>query len=410
MNSTPPMSPPQGPAQGPPFHEAPPPPFGTPPQGAPPTGPPPYGPARRPRRRTAAFVAVVLAAGLIGGGAGAGTVAGLGALRSPATVSGLPAANDKADAPSGDVSGVADRVLPSVVSITAEGRTGAAGGSGIIVSSDGRILTNNHVVADAGQGGTLTVTFQDGRTAQARVIGTDASSDLAVIQAENVSGLTAATLGDSTSLDVGDPVVAIGSPLGLSGTVTSGIVSALDRPVRTTGAEGNGPGGAEQDSAVLDAIQTDAAVNPGNSGGPLVDMNGRVVGINSAIAGTGGSSSGQSGNIGLGFAIPISEAWPIAKQLIDDGTAQHALLGVQVSDVSQGTAGARLAGVTSGGPAAKAGLREGDVVTKLGDRRIDSADALVAATRSHDPGEKVGVTYERGGSSHTATVTLGSDG
>lgn len=337
-------------------------------------------------------------------------MAGLDALRSPATVSGLPAGNGKADAPSGDVSRVADRVLPSVVSIATRGRAGATGGSGIVVSSDGKILTNNHVVADAGDGGTISVTFQDGRTAQARVVGTDPSSDLAVISVEAVSGLTAATLGDSTSLDVGDPVVAIGSPLGLTGTVTSGIVSALNRPVRTSGSEGGGPAGAEQESAVLDAIQTDAAVNPGNSGGPLVDMNGRVVGINSAIITPGGASSEQQGNVGLGFAIPISEAWPIAKQLMDGGTAGHALLGVQVSGMDEGTAGARLAGVTSGGPAAKAGLREGDVVTRLGDRRIDSADALIAATRSHDPGEKVKVTYERGGSSHTATVTLGTDG
>src|SRR5690606_16596342 len=252
---------------------------------------------RPPRRRTAAVAALVLAAGLLGGGVGAGATYALGDLRTPTTVSGLPSEGSDAKAPAGDVSGVAKNVLPSVVSISATNGQSGTGGTGIIVSSDGEILTNNHVVAIAKGGGTVTVTFNDGKTASAEILGLDPSSDLAVIKAKGVSGLKPATLGDSTSLQVGAPVVAIGSPFGLSGTVTSGIVSALNRPVRTSDSDGGQLGG-DQNSAVLDAIQTDAAVNPGNSGGPLVDANGRVVGINTAIASQGGQ--GQGGNVGVG--------------------------------------------------------------------------------------------------------------
>lgn len=327
------------------------------------------------------------------------------------TVSGLPS-KGKGKAPSGAVSRVADKVLPSTVSIMSRSTSAAAEGTGIIISSSGQILTNNHVVAAAKQGARLTVSFHNGKTARATIVGTDPTTDLAVIKAQGVSGLKPATLGNSKSLEVGDPVVAIGSPLGLSGTVTSGIVSALHRPVQTTGeSQGGSPysGGANQErsSAVLDAIQTDAAINPGNSGGPLVDMDGKVVGINSAIASLGGSAGGQSGSIGLGFSIPISEAWPIAKELIKDGTASHALLGVRVSEPRSGN-GARIVAVTSS-PAKKAGLKAGDVVTKVNGRLIEGADGLVAAVRSHRPGDTVKVTYVRDGSAHTTQVTLGSD-
>ncbi|HEX6445768.1 MAG TPA: trypsin-like peptidase domain-containing protein [Streptosporangiales bacterium] len=390
------------------YHEVPPP---LPPQ---PVAPPP-SPRRGPR--TAGVVALVLAAGLVGGGVGAGATYGLTSTGGPTTVSSLPSRHGKVKAPTSDVTAVADKVLPSVVSIVVTTGNGGDEGTGIIVSSSGEILTNNHVVSAAKQGaGQIEVSFRNGRTASARILGTDPTSDLAVIKVDGVSGLQPASLGDSTSLQVGDPVVAIGSPLGLSGTVTSGIVSALNRPVRTSDSGGGGNpfgGGSESNSAVLDAIQTDAAINPGNSGGPLVDMNGRVIGINSAIASVGDQSTGsQSGNIGVGFAIPISEAWPIAQELIKDGSAKHALLGVQVTDAGSSngvTDGAKLAGVTSGGPADKAGLQSGDVVTKVDGRSVDSADGLVAAVRSRRPGDSVTVTYERGGTTHTAKVTLGSD-
>ncbi|MBO0890221.1 MAG: trypsin-like peptidase domain-containing protein [Acidothermales bacterium] len=404
MSTTQQMPPTPGPHY---YHEVPPP---YPPR---PVGPPPTPPRRR---GTAGIVALVLAAGLVGGGVGAGATYGLTSGGGPTTVSSLPAGNSKAKAPTSDVTTVANKVLPSVVSIVVTAGNSGDEGTGIIVSSSGQILTNNHVVSAAKQGGgKIEVTFHDGKTASATILGTDPTSDLAVIKVDGVSGLQPASFGDSTSLQVGDPVVAVGSPLGLSGTVTSGIVSALNRPVRTSDSGGgNNPfGGSESNSAVLDAIQTDAAINPGNSGGPLVDMNGRVVGINSAIASVGDQTTGsQSGNIGVGFAIPISEAWPIAQELVKNGSAHHAQLGVQVTDAGSGngvTDGARLAGVTSGGPADKAGLRAGDVVTKVDDRTVDSADGLVAAIRSHRPGQTVTLAYERGGATHTATVTLGSD-
>ncbi|MQA05193.1 MAG: PDZ domain-containing protein [Streptosporangiales bacterium] len=385
-------------------------PFPPPQYHEPPPPPPPPPPAQPKRRGALAFVAIAAVAGLVGGGVGAGTVY----LVDPGTqavVSGLPGKDDDAQAPTGDATKAAERVLPSVVSITASGGTSASEGSGFVISSTGHILTNNHVVAGAEQGGELTVTLRSGKQVAAKVVGTDPTTDLAVIKVDGVENLKPVALGDSTSLAVGAPVVAIGSPLRLSGTVTSGIVSALDRPVRTSGSGDSPFGGVERDSAVLDAIQTDAAVNPGNSGGPLVDGNGRVVGINSAIATVGGDqASSQSGNIGVGFAIPIGEAWPIAKELMADGTASHAQLGVQVSDAQEGdAAGGHIATVADGGAAEKAGLRAGDVVTKVGERRIDSADALIAAIRAHRPGDEVTITYRRGGDMHTATVTLDSD-
>ena len=297
-------------------------------------------------------------------------------------------------------------MLPSVVSISVRTASGGGSGTGVVISSDGLILTNNHVVAEAEQGASMQVSFNDGRTAAATLVGRDPVTDLAVIRATGVSDLKPATLGDSSVLKPGQSVVAIGSPLGLEGTVTSGIVSALNRPVRTGDSNPTG----ESQSTVIDAIQTDAAINPGNSGGPLVNMRGEVVGINSAIASLG-SGGGQSGSIGLGFSIPIDQARSVADQLTKSGKAVHAQLGVSVSDIADGTTpgGAGIAMVTPGGGAAKAGIEVGDVVTKVGDREIDSADALIAAVRSHQPGDKVTLTYTRGGDSRTATVTLGSD-
>jgi putative serine protease PepD len=313
--------------------------------------------------------------------------------------------------------GIAARVLPSVVSINVTGSNQSDTGSGIVLESDGYILTNNHVVSAATNGGSVSVTFNDGTTTSAKIIGTDSLDDLAVIKASK-SGLTAATLGDSSAIQVGDPVLAVGSPLGLSGTVTSGIVSALNRPVETQDESQQqlnpfGLGGGQDQTTnptVIDAIQTDAAINPGNSGGALVDNAGQVIGINSAIASLGSNALGssQSGNIGVGFAIPINQAKAIANELIKTGQASHPLLGVSLADqtASNGVDRAVVHSVTSDGPAAKAGIKEGDVITAIDGAQTEGADAVIAAIRSHQPGQRVTVTYERGGSSHTATATL----
>jgi putative serine protease PepD len=261
--------------------------------------------------------------------------------------------------------------------------------------------------AASGSGTTMTVTFDNGKITPATILGRDASSDLAVIKASGVSGLTKAELGDSSTLAVGQSVVAIGAPLGLANTVTTGIVSALNRPVSPS----SDTSSQSSSQSVLDAIQTDAAINPGNSGGPLVDMNGKVIGINSAIAtaSSGGlGSSGSSGSIGLGFAIPINQAEWVAKELVTSGTATHSLLGVSVTDPSATAtqAGAVVNSVTSGGPAAKAGIQKGDVITKVDDQQIGGADSLVAAIRSYQPGSKVTITYQRNGQMASTQVTL----
>jgi len=361
------------------------------------------------RKRTGRTMAMVVAVALVAGGIGGGIGAVVGAnhannatpasLSSPATTS--PA---KVNLPAGSVEAVAAKVLPSVVSIIERSSSGNGGeGSGIVLSPDGLILTNNHVVVDSENGGSLRVTTSDGKTVDATIIGTDPTSDLAVIKAQGVSGLTPATLGTSADLVVGQTVVAVGSPLGLSGTVTSGIVSALNRPVSTS----DSSSGTTTAGAVLNAIQTDAAINPGNSGGPLVDLNGSVVGINSAIASLGASlGSTQSGSIGLGFSIPIDQARRIANQLIKTGHATHPQLGVSLTDAPNG--GATIAAVTAGSPADKAGLKVGDVVTAVDGHLVDTSDTLVADIRSSAPGATVAITYTRGGQSSTVNVTLGS--
>jgi putative serine protease PepD len=254
------------------------------------------------------------------------------------------------------------------------------------------------------------VRFNDGTTASATVVGTTATDDLAVIKADGVSGLTPAALGSSADLAVGQPVVAIGSPLGLSATVTSGIVSALNRPVRTSG-EASATG--QSQDTVINAVQTDAAINPGNSGGALVDMNGSVIGINSAIASLSQSTDGsQPGSIGVGFAIPIDQAKRIAQEIIDTGKATHAVLGASVGDASDQTSqiptGAKIASVTPGSGAEAAGLQAGDVITSIGNQSVESADALIAAVRSSTPNASTQVTFTRDGESKTVTVTLGS--
>ncbi len=420
------------------------------PSSGPPSGPPPGshwatggsggGDGRR-RRSPLVLVSAALAALLVAGGVGgvvgyeAASAGGSGGSSSVLSGTADSSSSSSAAAPAGSVEAVAQKVLPSVVQLR-----GASGeGSGIVISADGLILTNAHVLeageaqqqqSSGGLGGLggllgggqqqqqqqqapqLQAVFQSGQVAPVQVVGTDATADLAVVRATGVSGLSPVALGDSSQLQVGQGVVAVGSPLGLSGTVTSGIVSALQRPVATGGAQSG-------QATVIDAVQTDAAINPGNSGGALVDMNGRVIGITSAIASLGsGSSEGggqqQSGSIGLGFAIPINQAKRIGDQLVQQGFANQAVLGVGVAQDQAGGApsenGATLGTITPGGPAGNAGLKAGDVVTKIDDRLIDDGDSLVAAVRAENPGAQVTVTVQSpGGQPRQVPVTLGSE-
>ncbi|WP_415975237.1 trypsin-like peptidase domain-containing protein [Rhodococcus sp. 077-4] len=361
----------------------------------------------RPAR--SALVAGAIALVLVGGGIGGavGAIATNNANGNNAGVtnslnSSITAAQPAANFPDGSVQAVANKVLPSVVQIQVKGSQQEGEGSGVILSSDGLILTNNHVATGAGANGKLTVAFADGSVADATIVGADSVSDMAVIKAEGKSNLTPIELGSSSNLEVGQQVVAIGSPLGLAGTVTTGIVSSLNRPVSTSGESGN-------QNSVIDAIQTDAAINPGNSGGALVNTDGQLIGINTAIATIGGSegSGAQSGSIGLGFAIPVDQAKRIADELTTTGKATQAMIGVQVPSQDDAN-GATVVEVTEGGPAASAGIPKGAVITKIDDRIVSSGDALIAAVRSHAPGDSVTVTYTEGGSEKTAKVTLGT--
>jgi putative serine protease PepD len=349
----------------------------------------------------AAVVAVALGSGLAGAEFATRNVdnAKPAAVASPlltsAVKSGAVPAQTATTQPREQLAQVAAAVQPSVVAIAVQGANGSGGeGSGVILSSDGLILTNNHVAEVGDNGGKITVKFSDGKSADATILGRDAGSDLAVLKAQNASGLTAATLGDDTQLHVGDTVLAIGSPLGLEGSVSAGIVSALHRPVALGG------------GSLGDAIQTDAPINPGNSGGALVDMNGHVIGINTAIASLGSGLGGQSGSIGLGFAIPITHAKTIADQLAKGQTPSQGRLGVDATDAPSG--GALIRAVTTGSAAEKAGLKTGDIVIAVGDSRISDAASMTAAIRSRQPGEAVKLTYTRGGTSSTTTATLGS--
>ncbi len=341
--------------------------------------------------------AVALVTALLAG-AGAGYVAGSaggdnsGNHAAPENALENPSVSNPEKAPEGSVEQVAASVLPAVVSIEIATASGGAEGSGSIISSDGYVLTNHHVIADAGSNlAAIQVTLNDGTRHPAKFVASDVNTDIGVLKIEGVDNLPVMQFGDSNDLRVGQQVVAVGSPLGLSATVTSGIVSALNRPVRA--AQGGG------ESSLMDGIQTDAAINPGNSGGPLVDMNGNLIGMNSVIAslstgGFGGQS--QGGSIGLGFAIPSNFAKRVADQLIQSGQASQPMLGVQVSVAQSDTSGAVVAAVEPGSPAEEAGLREGDKIVKLDDRPIDSADALIAATRSQDFGQRVTLQVLRG--------------
>ncbi len=371
------------------------------------TPPPRPGGSRR-------FGALLVAAALVvGGAAGVGGAAAFNSLdddgNGPApagdTAPNASQVVDTPDSPAGDesVEQVAQNVLPSVVELDVEGSQGAGAGSGIIIDSDGLILTNNHVAEIAENGGKITVSFHDGTKADGEILGTDPLTDTALVQAKDVEGLTPATIGKSGDLDVGEQVVAVGSPYGLDATVTSGIVSALNRPVAVgQDTEGN--------STTYPAIQTDAAINPGNSGGPLVDMQGRVVGINASIR----PSDNGGGSIGLGFAIPIDEVLPIVEQMKDGETPTHARLGITVQDAAttsgaEITDGAKIQEITNGSAADDAGLEQGDVITRIDDHLVNGSDSLVATVRSYRPGDQVEVTYERDGETDTTTLTLGSD-
>jgi putative serine protease PepD len=374
-------------------------------------GMPPLAPKPRKRSRASALTAGALALAIVSAGVGGGVALlvhpehNLSGISASGVAPGVPAAS----VPSGSVEAVASKVLPSVVKLEVNQGRASEEGSGVILTTDGLILTNNHVVASAagtpdGQPGgapQTKVTFADGKTAPFTVVGTDPGSDIAVVRVRNVSDLTPITVGSSADLRVGQDVVAIGSPLGLEGTVTTGIISALNRPVAAGG-------DARNQNTVLDAIQTDAAINPGNSGGALVNMNGELVGINSAIATLGADAGGpQGGSIGLGFAIPVDQAKRIADEIIKTGSASRASLGVQVGNEA-GVDGAKIVEVNAGGAAAAAGLPAGAIVTKVDDRVIGSADALVAAVRSKAPGEKVTLTYlDAAGKPQTVDVTLG---
>ena len=347
---------------------------------------------------------LLLAALLVGavGGLGGGLIGyqfGHSNADTPTTLDQPAPARSASNAQPGSVEQVARKVLPSVVQLQTRSFSGSGEGSGIVLSSDGYILTNNHVVEGSQRNaGELTAQFHDGRTAQVKIVGSDPTSDLAVVKAD-ITGLRPAELGRSDDLPVGAPVVAIGSPFGLSGTVTSGIISAKDRPVRAGGEQG-------PQNSVLNALQTDAAINPGNSGGPLVDRDGRVVGINSAIY-SPGSGQAQGGSVGLGFAIPIDQARRIGNELKNTGSAEHTSLGVTIQS-SQRQPGATVVQVVPGGAAQQAGMRPGEVITRLGDRPISDADSLIAAVRSHNPGDRVPVTTEPlgGGPPHTYQVAL----
>ena len=337
--------------------------------------------------------AIALLAGVVGGG--------LGYLladheRGSVTLDGsslgsAPAKN--VDRPAGSVPGIAAKVLPSVVQIKVSTPQGTATGSGFVVDADGIVVTNNHVVADAQ--GAVEVTFSDGTTTDAEVVGTSASYDLAALRLD-AKNLPALPLGNSDSVVVGDPVIAIGSPLGLSGTVTSGIISAKNRPVTAGGENGSG------DSAYINALQTDAAINPGNSGGPLVDLEGEVIGVNSAIATVGGGTFGQeAGNIGVGFAIPINQVRRTVEQLLDNGKAEFPIIGASL-DGSYDGEGARIATSSAGGtpplvpggPAEKAGIEPGDVVVAIDDKPVADSSELIVAIRARQPGDTVDADRE----------------
>ena len=404
---------------------------GTPPTGDRPAGPgqfppaPPSGP--RDGRRgpgwggvaavgvATAVLASLLTAGLVQATDDSATITpSASGTQSEQTVPG-PVTNSSSSSP--DWEAVANAVEPSVVAVKVSAQGGSGEGSGVILDKAGQILTNNHVVAGAAGNGTVEVDLADGRGYEAKIVGTDPSTDLAVIKIQNPpSDLKPATLGSSSAVKVGDHVMAVGNPLGLAGTVTTGIVSAVDRPVTTQAQQdesdplSQGQGDA---TVITNAIQTDAAVNPGNSGGALVDAQGRVIGINSSIASLGSGVSGQSGSIGLGFAIPIDEAKYVASQLAKGGTVAHAWLGVMPQDGQTTVDGAQreaavLQEIVGDSPAAKAGLKTGDAVIGVDGDRVNSATSLVGQIRERRPDAPVTLQIVRDGKALDVKATLGT--
>ncbi|MEV5969238.1 trypsin-like peptidase domain-containing protein [Streptomyces sp. NPDC051921] len=403
-----------------------------PPTQAGPAAPPPHTPAlppaydpwglpqppaegkkpRKPRRGLALVgaLAFALVTGVIGGGVGA-YVERHGGITSVELPQSDPESIGRAPE---SVAGIAARALPGVVTIHVSGSGSSGTGTGFVLDTGGHILTNNHVVDAAASSGEISVTFSNGESARAKLIGRDTGYDLAVIQVSGVSGLEPLRLGNSDNVRVGDPVVAIGAPFDLSNTVTSGIISAKERPITAGGEKGDG-----SDISYVDALQTDAPINPGNSGGPLLDSQARVIGINSAIRaagnGSGGESGAQSGSIGLGFAIPVNQGKRVAEELINTGKATHPVIGVSL-DMQYGGDGARVgekgkggaSSVTPGGPADKAGIRPGDVITKVDGQRVHSGEELIVKIRAHRPGDRLKLTLTRDGKEQTKTLTLGS--
>ncbi len=382
------------------------------------------------RRRIGELAAVaLLAAVLASGGTYAATQLGSQGTQSPSAASSSSSLGRgtgatpvvQADPSAPNWTATAAAVTPSVVSITNQLSTGVAQGSGVVIDGKGHVLTNNHVVADSQK---LTVTLSNGHTYDATIAGTDSSTDLAVVTIDNPpSDLTPVAIGNSATLKVGDPVMAVGNPLGLAGTVTTGIVSAINRPVRTQSSQqqtpvdpfGNPFGNQSQqgssEQVVTNAIQTSAAINPGNSGGALVNGSGQLVGINSSIATLSSGSSSESGSIGIGFAIPVNEAKNIASQLIDKGSAVHPYLGVSVTD-GTGTEGsstvtaAKVAKVVAGTGAAKAGLQDGDLIIAIDGATVESADSLIGSVRAHSVGDSITLTVLRNGQQVSIKATL----
>ncbi|WP_328536866.1 S1C family serine protease [Streptomyces sp. NBC_00344] len=376
-----------------------------------PWNPPQPAPAPKRRRRGAGLAVVILAlvTGVIGGGVGA-YVERNGSF----TDIRLPqAGRESPDRAPGSVAAIAAGALPGVVTLHVRGNDEQGTGTGIVLDREGHILTNNHVVEPAGSTGDISVTFSGGQSARAELVGKDSGYDLAVVRVSGVSGLRPMPLGNSDNVRVGDPVVAIGAPFDLANTVTSGIISAKERPITAGGEKGDG-----SDISYVDALQTDAPINPGNSGGPLVDTGGRVIGINSAIRAAGNSADpegGQSGSIGLGFAIPVNQAKRVAEQLINKGRAIHPVIGATL-DMRYAGDGARVAAkandggpsVAAGGPGAAAGIEPGDIVTVVDGERVHTAEELIVRIRAHEPGDRLRLGVRRGSRSRSVTLTLGS--
>ncbi|WP_078858406.1 S1C family serine protease [Streptomyces sp. NRRL F-2799] len=348
--------------------------------------------------------------------AGIGGFLGAWVEREGTTTVRLPSAGAVPDGRERDsVAGIAARALPGVVTLHVRGGDEGGTGTGFVLDGRGHILTNNHVVAPASGGGDITVTFSGGETAEAEVVGRDSGYDLAVVQVKGVQGLTPLTLGDSDAVRVGDPVVAIGAPFDLANTVTSGIVSAKDRPITAGGGKGDGT-----DVSYVDALQTDAPINPGNSGGPLLDAQARVIGVNSAIRSAdrdSDSTESRSGSIGLGFAIPANQARRVAEELINTGHATHPVIGVTL-DMDYAGDGARIdteggaAGpaVQKGGPGDRAGLKPGDLISGVDGHPVHSGEELIVKIRAHRPGDRLRLTVGSPGAERTVTLRLGASG